>query len=77
MPKPYISELRQKIIQAIDLDGMKKIEVDQIFPLSRKTINLCQHTKKPAPEMTKLSNHLGDCYIVDRLKKSIYYDDEF
>jgi transposase len=32
--------LRQKLIQAIELDGMKKSEVAQVFQLSRNTVDL-------------------------------------
>lgn len=40
MAKPYSYDLRQKVIQAIELDGMNKSEVAQVFQLSRNTIDL-------------------------------------
>jgi len=40
MPKPYSYDLRQKVIQAIKLDGLKISEVSQLFNISRNTINL-------------------------------------
>lgn len=40
MPKPYSYDLRQKVIQGIELDGMKKSEAAQVFQISRNTINL-------------------------------------
>jgi transposase len=40
MPKPYSYDLRKKVIQAIELDGMKKTEAAQVFGISRNTINL-------------------------------------
>ena len=40
MSKPYSYDLRQKVIQSIQLDGMKKSEAAQIFQLSRNTIDL-------------------------------------
>lgn len=40
MAKPYSYDLRQKVIQAIELDGMKKSEAAQVFQLSRNTIDL-------------------------------------
>ena len=40
MSKPYSYDLRQKVIQAIELDGMKKSEAAQVFQLSRNTIDL-------------------------------------
>lgn len=40
MSKPYSYDLRQKVIQAIELDGMKKSEAAKVFQISRNTINL-------------------------------------
>ena len=40
MPKPYSYDLRQKVINAIQLDGMKKSEAAQVFQISRNTIAL-------------------------------------
>ena len=40
MPKPYSYDLRQKVIQAIELDGLKKTEASQLFNISRNTIDL-------------------------------------
>lgn len=40
MAKPYSYDLRQKVINAIELDGMKKSEAAQVFQLSRNTIDL-------------------------------------
>ncbi len=40
MGKPYSYDLRQKVINAIQLDGMKKSVAAQVFQLSRNTINL-------------------------------------
>ena len=40
MAKPYSYDLRQKVIQAIELDGMKKSQVAKIFQISRNTIDL-------------------------------------
>ena len=34
MPKPYSYDLRQKVIQAIELDGMNKTEAAQVFQIS-------------------------------------------
>ncbi len=38
MPKPYSYDLRQKVIQAIKLDGLKISEACLIFSISRNTI---------------------------------------
>lgn len=40
MANPYSYDLRQKVIQALELDGMKKSEVAQVFQISRNTIDL-------------------------------------
>jgi len=40
MANPYSYDLRQKVIQAIELDGMKKSEAAQVFQISRNTIDL-------------------------------------
>lgn len=40
MPKPYSYDLRQKVILAIKLDGLKITEASQLFNISRSTINL-------------------------------------
>lgn len=40
MAKAYSYDLRQKVLNAIQLDGMKKSEAAQVFGLSRNTINL-------------------------------------
>jgi transposase len=43
MPKPYSYDLRQKVIQAIELDGMSQNRAAKAFHISRSTINLwCQ-----------------------------------
>ncbi|WP_148662818.1 IS630 family transposase [Scytonema hofmannii] len=40
MPKPYSYDFRQKVIQAIELDGLKKSEASFVFNISRNTIDL-------------------------------------
>lgn len=40
MANPYSYDLRQKVIQAIELDSVKKSEAAQIFGISRNTIDL-------------------------------------
>jgi transposase len=43
MAKTYSDDFRQKVMQAIELDGLKKSEASQLFNISRNTINLwCQ-----------------------------------
>lgn len=40
MAKAYSYDLRQKVMQAIELDGLKKSEASELFNISRNTINL-------------------------------------
>lgn len=40
MAKPYSYDFRQRVIQAIQLDGLKKIEASELFNISRNTIDL-------------------------------------
>lgn len=40
MPQPYSYDLRQKVLQAIQQDGLKKCEASQLFRISRNTIDL-------------------------------------
>lgn len=62
MPKPYSDDFRQKVIQAIELDGLRKSEVSQLFNISRNTINLwCQRKAqtgdvKPKPRQLSHQN---------------------
>jgi transposase len=39
MAKAYSLDLRQKVIDAIELDGMPKSEASQVFRISRNTID--------------------------------------
>lgn len=43
MAKAYSYDLRQRVINAIQLDGMKKIETAQVFGISRNTIGLMRN----------------------------------
>ncbi|AOX00170.1 transposase [Moorena producens PAL-8-15-08-1] len=40
MPKPYSYDFRQKVLQALELDGLKKHEASELFNISRNTIKL-------------------------------------
>jgi transposase len=40
MAKAYSDDFRQKVLQALALDGFKKSEVSQLFNISRNTIDL-------------------------------------
>ncbi|MDF5709273.1 MAG: IS630 family transposase [Nostoc sp. S4] len=56
MPKPYSYDLRQKVIQAIELDGMSKTQAAQVFQISRNTINLWLHRKASTGDYQALAN---------------------
>ncbi len=45
MPKTYSYDLRCKVIDAIELDGMRPSEASDYFHISRNTINLWRHLK--------------------------------
>lgn len=63
MAKPYSDDFRQKVMQAIELDGFKKSEASQLFNISRNTINLwCQRLAqtgdvKPKPRQVCAKNN--------------------
>ena len=40
MAKPYSYDLRKKVLEAIEQDGLKKNEASQLFNISRNTIDL-------------------------------------
>jgi transposase len=61
MAKPYSNDFRQKVMQAIELDGLNKSEASQLFNISRNTINLwCQRkaqTGEIKPKQRQSSQH--------------------
>jgi transposase len=56
MPKPYSYDFRQKVIQAIELDGLKKCEASELFNISRNTINLWLQRKAETGDVQALPN---------------------
>lgn len=55
MAKPYSDDFRQKVMQAIELDGLKKSEASQLFNISRNTLNLwCQRKAQTGDVKPKL-----------------------
>lgn len=56
MPKPYSYDFRQKVIQASELDGLKKHEASQLFQISRNTINLWLRRKAETGDVQALPN---------------------
>jgi transposase len=57
MPKPYSYELRKKVIEAIEQDGMRKSEVSQLFKSSRNTIDLWLKRQAETGDFQALPNH--------------------
>jgi transposase len=51
MAKPYSDDFRQKVMQAIELDGLKKCEASLLFNISRNTINLWFQRKAQTGEV--------------------------
>lgn len=56
MPKPYSYDLRQKVIQAIQLEGLKINEASQIFNISRNTIRLWLKRQRETGDFQALPN---------------------
>lgn len=56
MPQPYSYDFRQKVIQAIELDGLKKSEASELFNISRNTINLWLQRKAQTGDVKALPN---------------------
>lgn len=67
MAKAYSDDFRRKVMQAIELDGLKKCEASQLFNISRNTINLWFQRKAETgdikPKQREASQHnskIGD-----------------
>jgi len=56
MPKSYIYDLRQKVVQAIKLDGLKISKASQIFNISRDTIRLWLKRERETGDFQALPN---------------------
>ena len=56
MPKPYSYDLRKKVIEAIELDGLKKSQVSQLFNISRNTIDFWLKRKAETGDYQALPN---------------------
>ncbi|MEO0011838.1 MAG: hypothetical protein RLZZ535_227 [Cyanobacteriota bacterium] len=56
MAKAYSYDLRQKVIQAIELDGWKKSQAAEIFQISRNTIDLWLKRKQETGDYRSFSN---------------------
>lgn len=56
MPKPYSYDLRRKVIEAIELDGLLKSEASQLFNISRNTIDLWLKRRQETGDFKALPN---------------------
>ena len=56
MAKPYSDDLRAKVINAIELDGLKKSEASELFNISRNTIDLWLKRKTQTGDFKPLPN---------------------
>jgi transposase len=69
---PEGDDFRQKVMQAIELDGLKKIEASQVFNISRNTINLwCQRQAKTGyvkPKARQASQQKGKINDWDKFR---------
>jgi len=56
MSKPYSYDFCQKVIQAIELNGLKKCEASELFNISPNTINLWLQRKAQTGDGQALLN---------------------
>jgi transposase len=56
MSKPYNYDFCQKVIQAIELNGLKKCEASELFNISRNRINLWLQRKAQTGDDQALLN---------------------
>lgn len=77
MARPYSEDFRRRVIEAIELDGLKKQEASELFHISRNTINLWLHRKaetgdiKPKQRQSPAHN----CKITDWEKFQAFVDE--
>ena len=74
MPKAYSYDLRCKVIDAIELDGMPASEASATFHVSRNTINLWQHLKAQTGDLhPKPGQHSGHSHKIKDWDKFIAF----
>ena len=70
MPKPYSYDLRQKVMQAIEFDGLKKSEASLLFNISRNTIDLWLKRQAETGDFRALPNqHPGNGHKITDWEK--------
>ena len=61
MANPYSYDLRRKVIEAIELNGMKRCEASEFFNISRNTINTWfQRRRETGDFNAKVRAHRGN-----------------
>ena len=69
LPKPYSYDFPQKVIQAIELDGLKKQEASELlvnYSISAATRSTCGWNAKPKREMLYLPAYSPDFNKIER-----------
>lgn len=56
MAKAYSDDFRRKVMQAIELDGLKKCEASLLFNISRNTINLWFQRKAETVDVMEIGS---------------------
>jgi transposase len=56
MAKPYSYDFRQKVVEAVELDGREKCEVSEFFNSSRNTIDLWLKRKAETGDLKPKTN---------------------
>jgi transposase len=70
MPKAYDYDLRRKVIEAIELNGMKRTEASQIFGISRNTIHQWFQLRAATGDLkARPSNHHGHSHKITDWEK--------
>jgi len=70
MAKPYSYDLRRKVIDAIELNGMKRCEAKEYFGISHNTINLWLQRKAETGDVrAKTRQHRGHSHKIEDWEK--------
>ena len=65
MPKAYDYDLRRKVIEAIEVNGMKRSDACRYFDISRNTLNLWFHLKAETGDVRpKPTQHRGHSHKI-------------
>jgi transposase len=72
MAQPYSDDFRQKVMEAIELNGFKKSEASQLFGISRNTIYLWLQRKAETgdvkPKVRQASSQRGKISNWDKFR---------